>query len=274
MKKVIIIFSLCLASIFTISAQDRCDTLKWKVSKSIYVKPNPSQTAFQNFGKLQGAVINLDTLSAFTPGFSLINISNDTFFIGEEFHVMSFCYAYTDTGRYDQYYGIPAGYFFGTQVNPNDTFPIWLRGGSFNFSDIINTFLGQGLNFEQITHWEIRNMLLKTSKDGQYSDSVIYLGADTAIFYLVKTPPTPPSILETTQAEISVFPNPAQSHFTVTNTENANLTLYNILGQKVKQVVGEGENTVIYTEDLPQGIYMLKVEKGDAVLAKKVQIVK
>ena len=82
------------------------------------------------------------------------------------------------------------------------------------------------------------------------------------------------SIAEQNNSDICVYPNPAQSQFTVTNTENANLTLYNILGQKVKQVVGEGENTVIYTEDLPKGIYLLKVEKEGAVLTKKVQISK
>jgi len=81
------------------------------------------------------------------------------------------------------------------------------------------------------------------------------------------------SIEEYTEGEdIQVYPNPAQSQFTVTNTENANLTLYNVLGQQVKQVAGTGENTLIHTEGLPQGIYILKVEKEGAVLTKKIQI--
>ena len=91
-------------------------------------------------------------------------------------------------------------------------------------------------------------------------------------YYINVTEPYTSAINDIAKETISVFPNPAQSHFTVTNTENANLTLYNILGQQVKQVIGDGENTIIYTEDLPQGIYLLKVEKEGAVLTKKIQI--
>jgi hypothetical protein len=85
---------------------------------------------------------------------------------------------------------------------------------------------------------------------------------------------SPSSIQEYNLNSISIFPNPAQSQFTVTNTENATISLYNILGQKIKQVTGTEENTIIQTSDLPAGIYVLKVEKGNAVITKKVQIMK
>ena len=73
--------------------------------------------------------------------------------------------------------------------------------------------------------------------------------------------------------EISIFPNPARSQFTITNTENATIELFNILGQKIKQISSKEENTVIHTQNLPIGIYLLKVKKGDTVIAKKVQII-
>jgi len=76
------------------------------------------------------------------------------------------------------------------------------------------------------------------------------------------------------ETEIKVFPNPAQSQFTVTNTENANIYLYNILGQEVKQVVGKEENTTIYTDNLPAGMYILKVLKENRIVTKKVQVVR
>jgi len=267
MKKVIIIFSLCIASIFTVSAQD-CDTLKWKISNTIYSKSN-SPTSLQKLGTLQDAVINMDTLSRFFPGYDITNISSDTFFVGETFSVLTYCQVYTDTGLFDFHFYFFIAYDFSRQMPPNTSASVNVVG-YFDFVDMINALQVEGLNFEQITHWQVVNMLGHTSKDGYYSNNVIYLGADTATFHVVKTPP--PSILESTQTEISVFPNPAQSQFTVTNTENANLTLYNVLGQQVKQVIGEGENTIIHTEGLPQGIYLLKVEKEGAVLTKKIQI--
>lgn len=72
----------------------------------------------------------------------------------------------------------------------------------------------------------------------------------------------------------TVFPNPARSHFTVTNTENANIQLYNMQGQKIKQLIGKEENTTIQTNNLSAGMYVLKVEKENAVVTKKVQVLK
>ena len=271
MKKHIFIFSFCLASVFTLSAQDRCDTLKWKVTNTEYNKINPPSVQF--FGNLHGAVINLDTLYSFTPFLYYTNISRDTFLQFTELSVLSNCAAYTDTGRFDFDFSFSLTFRIYDQINPGGESNVGF-GEEFNFSNMISTLKMYGLSFEEITHWEMINMIIGTSIDGLYSDSVVSLGADTSIFYITRTPPTPPSIQETTQTEFFVFPNPAQSQFTVTNTENAKLSLYNILGQQVKQVIGEGENTIIYTEDLPQGIYILKIEKGDAVLTKKVQISK
>jgi len=50
--------------------------------------------------------------------------------------------------------------------------------------------------------------------------------------------------------------------------------LYNILGQEIRQTVGKEENTTIPTENLPAGVYILKVVKDKGVVTKKVQISK
>ena len=263
MKKLIFILSLCLASIFTISAQD---TLKFKTIKTDYGYMEGGY--FHDLGKLDGTMINIDTFTVLTPQLHVVNISNEN--VSSDIMIestMDFL-LYDDTGLLlveDR--NISQKHPLGELLSINDTVRLVFMG--FPLLDIIDYLEGIGINFERISYWKLIAGISYTSQDGKYSDSIFYAGADTSTFRIVKTPV---SILETTQAEISVFPNPAQSHFTVTNTENANLTLYNILGQKVKQVVGEGENTVIYTEDLPQGIYLLKVEKGDAVLTKKIQI--
>ena len=73
---------------------------------------------------------------------------------------------------------------------------------------------------------------------------------------------------------ISVFPNPALSQFTVTNVENANLQLYNMAGQEVFRTYSKEERMVIPIDFLPQGVYLLKVEKDSFSTVHKVQVVK
>ncbi len=71
-----------------------------------------------------------------------------------------------------------------------------------------------------------------------------------------------------------VFPNPAQSQFTVTNTENANIQLYNMVGQRIMQTIGKEDNTIIYTDNLPAGMYVLRLEKGSTIQTQKLQVIK
>ena len=74
--------------------------------------------------------------------------------------------------------------------------------------------------------------------------------------------------------ERHVFPNPAKTHFIVTNTENASLRLYNMVGQEVLRAYGKEENTVIDVNSLPQGVYVLKVMKDNNPSVHKIQIVR
>jgi CDP-diacylglycerol pyrophosphatase len=60
--------------------------------------------------------------------------------------------------------------------------------------------------------------------------------------------------------------------FTVTNTENAEIQLFNILGQKVLQTHSTEENTVISTASFPQGVYVLKVIKDNISTVHKVVV--
>ena len=268
MKKHILIISLCISiGIFTSYAQD-CDTLKWKTIETYYCKDANFTGDITTNSKLEGATINIDTLSTFYPCIEMVNISNDTFFENTAFVIYLQIRMYADTGLF-AFSDAQTAHLFANDHFPEDTLKRCIKI-TIKLDALLNSVEGMGLAMEDIDHWECIIGLSLTTREGLYSDSVFFASADTSIFYITRTPP--PSIQETTPTEISVFPNPAQSHFTVTNTENANLTLYNILGQQVKQVIGEGESTIIYTEDLPQGIYLLKVEKEGAVLTKKIQI--
>ena len=69
--------------------------------------------------------------------------------------------------------------------------------------------------------------------------------------------------IEKNASIVSVFPNPTRSQFTVTNTENTEIQLFNTLGQEVFRTHSTEENTVVEVGSLPQGVYMLKVVQKD-----------
>jgi hypothetical protein len=115
--------------------------------------------------------------------------------------------------------------------------------------------------------------------DGNVLSEILYGISDTSdVGYAFEkyyyTYNSPSNVLEYNLKSIFIFPNPAQSQFTITNTENTTIQLYNILGQKVKQVTSTEANTIIQTENLSAGMYVLKVEKENAVIMKKIQITK
>ena len=265
MKNIILSLSVCfIFGIFTSYAQD-CDTVKFKVIKTNYGYTDNGR--FHTFGSLDGCTINVDTLSSFSPEVVMVNISNDTFSSNETYEMEMFRFVYADTGLIVWHF-MPIVFSINKPFLPNDTVRLGFNT-EINLLNPIIDFHSNVIDLDQISHWEMQIGIGYTDKDGYYTENAYYAGADTSIFYITKTPV---SIKEMEQTEVSVFPNPAQSQFTVTNTEDAILTLYNIMGQEIKRVQGTAEQTTIYTDNLPAGIYVLKVEKGGAVFTKKIQI--
>jgi len=216
MKPTTIIISFFIASIFSAQAQT-CDTLKWKTIKTYYGTLNG--TAFKTTGSLDGAVINIDTLPIFYPRIDVVNISNDTFYSSETFNVALFCIIHTNDSSYELRTEGPN--FFGKNCFPNDTLKMPFNV-EYNLPHLINAVKEKSdVDFEDITHWEFVGGFSKTSKDGTYSDSVFYAGANTSIFYVVKGSV---GIAETGQsAGFKVFPNPANNQLQVTGYELQNI---------------------------------------------------
>jgi len=266
MKRVIV-FGLFFAGIVVSQAQEICDTLKWKILKTDYTNWNGSD--YDIIGKLDGAVINIDTLSVFYLGIEVVNISNDTFHSNETFLIQSRLTIYTDTSIKNFGWSSLA-YYMGKETLPNDTFYMGVAIMS-DLPSLINQLKNVGIELDEINYWKIIIGVGHSSKDGWYSDSVFYAGADTSTFYVVKTPV---NIVETDYiaSPRQIFPNPARSQFTVTNTENASLQLYNMVGQEILHTQSTEESTIINVSTLPQGLYMLKVVKDGAVRMYKVVI--
>jgi len=263
--KNIVLFVVFLCLILGSNAQD---TLKVKTIKTYY--GDIDGTVYHRIGELDGAVLNADTLSYFSPEWAVVNISNDTFSSDIKYNIIAYLFFYADTGLlFKDSLGFDFPIPIGKEFYPNDTiFP----GLGFKFSNVINYLKGDvGIELEQISYWKMISGINYTDKDGYYSDSVFYAGADTSTFYVVRTPV---NIVKTDyNASLqTIFPNPARSQFTVTNTENASLQLYNMVGQEVLHTQSTDENTIINVSTLPQGLYMLKVVKDGYVRMYKVVV--
>jgi alpha-tubulin suppressor-like RCC1 family protein len=74
--------------------------------------------------------------------------------------------------------------------------------------------------------------------------------------------------------EILVFPNPARDHFFVTNTQNANIILYDLLGKVICSQYSKEEQATFYTGNISPGLYILKIQKEHKIVSRKIQITK
>jgi hypothetical protein len=247
----------------------KCDTLKLKCIESAY-----SKFIGDDIRELNGAVINIDTFPEIITGIAIVNVSNDTFFKQGTYEITSFFYLHVVDTEVVMYAGLTVQHTLIQDFLPDDTLFMY-TGMMFGLSNYVTSLEEDygGITIDKITYIQMFTSITHTSKDGYYSNRVAYAGSDTAIFYLTKNE-VGINDLEVEQNVISVFPNPAQTQFTVTNVQNAALRLYNILGQEVLQTYSKEENTVINISNLPQGLYVLKIEKENTVLTRKIQIKK
>jgi len=141
----------------------------------------------------------------------------------------------------------------------------------------IACFSSEGrLHFDH-TFWDIKNSrAYSISKCKAVSDGgvlvtgILFRDGDpyrynSRGFLFYYRPPKNVGIAETLRATSlpQIFPNPAQSQFTVTNTENTEIQLFNTVGQEVFRTHSQTESTVVEVGSLPQGVYMLKVVQKD-----------
>ncbi|MGB5980931.1 MAG: alpha-amylase family glycosyl hydrolase [Nonlabens sp.] len=72
------------------------------------------------------------------------------------------------------------------------------------------------------------------------------------------------------QDVISLYPNPATTQFELSDREVDTVKIFNISGQRVKYFEGTKDSYGI--SDLPSGVYLVKVEKNDQSVTKKLII--
>jgi hypothetical protein len=93
--------------------------------------------------------------------------------------------------------------------------------------------------------------------------------------WYTELPPMPDHVVESNEATLSIAPNPATTHISITVSEalnNAELTMYDIHGKACYSSKMQGSRHEIPTYGFPSGIYFLKVAESKAIAVTKVAI--
>ena len=73
----------------------------------------------------------------------------------------------------------------------------------------------------------------------------------------------------TTDAQVSVYPNPAHSQVSITADHIYSITLINIMGQVLSHQHIDANTATINLQNLPNSIYFIRIETPDSIITKK-----
>ena len=73
---------------------------------------------------------------------------------------------------------------------------------------------------------------------------------------------------------MNLFPNPTTSSFTVEAEGLTNVTVYNLVGQKVYEMNCQAESVDINLGDVETGIYMVRINTTNGETTKRVTVIK
>jgi len=72
------------------------------------------------------------------------------------------------------------------------------------------------------------------------------------------------------EANISIYPNPAQNHLTIKGlVSNSLVTVFSIGGEKMMGVKNQSDNLTLDVSTLKNGIYIIRIRAESGVLNKK-----
>jgi PKD repeat protein len=78
------------------------------------------------------------------------------------------------------------------------------------------------------------------------------------------------------EGKLQIYPNPSQHQFIFNNGQELikEVALYDVIGKKVRYLTVNAFSTIVDVSDLPNGIYVVKINTASEVLVRKVQVVK
>jgi len=273
MKSKSLILLILISVLYSYAQEDSvnyCNTLKWKTTMLYHIY-HIDETLYKD--TIENKEININEYNPCYFGVYIKNVSNDTFYPQERLNVFSEFDAYADTGYISGFYMLNWTELPCT-INPNESFGFVLTqkiNVKADFYDILEN--KTGITPDKIDHWTFRAFVYWSSTDEYYSDSIINLAKMEVAFKFTEGN----RILQYNHLdEFVLYPNPANEYLTI---ENENIPIeeacfYNLMGQKVKQIPINSSKAIINTQDLKQGMYIVKIQTEQGVLTRKVQIIR
>ena len=76
-----------------------------------------------------------------------------------------------------------------------------------------------------------------------------------------------------TEGQIGIYPNPADDQVTIEAAAIENVTVFNMMGQKVYESSVNADKVVLNISDYQAGIYMINVVTADYETTKRISVV-
>ena len=139
---------------------------------------------------------------------------------------------------------------------------------NFPNGDVMHFFDSEGYNTflmeNNDTRYNLGNSTINYYSGGYHAKTAFYLNVYQGDNHIYREPKVTPAIAEIGDIVSNIYPNPATTQLSIDLKEqgNADLTIYNILGQTVRQEpLSDMQNTINIAE-LPAGVYMVKVTQN------------
>lgn len=115
--------------------------------------------------------------------------------------------------------------------------------------------LGESVEFEVFA--------TPTSKNEQDIFSTIYIDTDFGVYTIALYYETTYD-LEENSMSFSVAPVPANDFISITGENLGNVTIYNVMGQRVEEYEANGNHLSVSTSDYPNGMYFVRTANGES----------
>jgi hypothetical protein len=81
-------------------------------------------------------------------------------------------------------------------------------------------------------------------------------------------------ISEDVNLEVNVYPNPTTEYVTISNVEFATVSVYNVLGGLIQTINSNATELTINVSSYSKGTYLIRIQKGNQMVTKKVSVIK
>lgn len=248
-NKIIFLWGLTILITINLQAQNPCkDTLKWAICGNY-------DRSSGNFEDINEKVYDLKDNPYIALVFCLTNASNEVYpeatVLYYSFSVMRLDSIFVSATFSHQ---LKHAYF------PTDSFGIVIMGRDIYLQDF------------PFGEYTMNTKITSTSLDGDFCDSIQVLSSAISVFTIINSE----AVNEYVEKNFSLYPNPASSLLTLDNGTKLikEVRIYDIVGKEVKKALVNDKATVLSINDLPNGIYVVKISTASGVLVRKVEVMR